>query len=90
MVPSASCAPNGHQGFAETPAGGEQEALVPGAVDGIHDGLAFCKQLVREHRVGLVPGSAFNAAEEGWLRLCFASQVETLNTALDRLEDAIT
>ena len=60
------------------------------AVDGIHDGLAFCKQLVREHRVGLVPGSAFNAAEEGWLRLCFASQVETLNTALDRLEDAIT
>ena len=60
------------------------------AVDGIDDGLAFCKQLVREHRVGLVPGSAFNAAEEGWLRLCFASQVETLNTALDRLEDAIT
>ena len=59
------------------------------AVDGIDDGLAFCKQLVREHRVGLVPGSAFNAAEEGWLRLCFASQVETLNTALDRLEDAI-
>ena len=59
------------------------------AVDGIDDGLAFCKRLVREHRVGLVPGSAFNAAEEGWLRLCFASQLDTLNTALDRLEDAI-
>jgi aspartate aminotransferase len=59
-------------------------------VEGLEDGLSFCKNLVREAKVGLVPGSAFSAEEEGWLRLCFASKPETLSTALDRLEDYIT
>ena len=56
-------------------------------VAGITDGLAFCKQLVRDARVGLVPGTTFGAPEEGWLRLCFANRLETLNTAIDRLEE---
>jgi aspartate/methionine/tyrosine aminotransferase len=59
------------------------------AIEGLEDGLAFCKDLVREAKVGLVPGSAFSAEEEGWLRLCFASKPQTLSTALDRLEDYI-
>ena len=56
------------------------------SVEGMTNGLAFCKQLVRDARVGLVPGTTFGAPEEGWLRLCFANQLETLNTAIDRLE----
>ena len=51
------------------------------------NGLFFCKQLVENARVGLVPGTAFGAVEEGWLRLCFANRLETLNTAIDRLEE---
>ena len=56
------------------------------SVEGMTNGLAFCKQLVRDARVGLVPGTTFGAPEEGWLRLCFANQSETLNVAIDRLE----
>ena len=56
------------------------------SVEGMTNGLAFCKQLVRDARVGLVPGTTFGAPEEGWLRLCFANQSETLNLAIDRLE----
>ncbi|SVB21096.1 uncharacterized protein METZ01_LOCUS173950 [marine metagenome] len=57
------------------------------SVEGMTNGLEFCKQLVRDARVGLVPGTTFGAAEEGWLRLCFANQLETLNTAIDRIEE---
>ena len=56
------------------------------SVEGMTNGLEFCKQLVRDARVGLVPGTTFGAAEEGWLRLCFANQLETLNTAINRIE----
>ena len=56
------------------------------SVEGMTNGLAFCKQLVRDARVGLVPGTTFGTPEEGWLRLCFANQPETLNLAIDRLE----
>ena len=56
-------------------------------VEGMTNGLEFCKQLVRNARVGLVPGTTFGAEEEGWLRLCFANQPETLNTAIDRIEE---
>ena len=38
---------------------------------------------------GLVPGIAFGDQGEGWLRLCYASKLETLSTALDRLESHI-
>jgi aspartate/methionine/tyrosine aminotransferase len=56
------------------------------AIEGMADGRTFCKELVQEARIGLVPGITFGAPEDGWLRLCFANQLETLNTAIDRLE----
>ena len=54
------------------------------------DDLAFCQNLVKTSKVGLVPGSAFGAEQEGWLRLCFASKIDTLDHALNRLESAIS
>ena len=57
------------------------------SVSGMTNGLAFCRNLVQEARVGLVPGTTFAAPEDGWLRLCFANSLETLNTAIDRLEE---
>ena len=56
------------------------------AVDGMTDSLQFCKDLVRRERVGLAPGVAFGADNEGFIRLCFASTTDRLETALDRLE----
>ena len=59
------------------------------AVDGMTDSLAFATRLAGEHKVGLAPGVAFGPGGEGHLRLCFASEVETLSRALDRLETAL-
>lgn len=55
-------------------------------VDGLDDSLALAKELVLKHGVGLAPGSAFGQSGEGFLRLCFASTVDTLSDAMDRLE----
>ena len=59
------------------------------AVDGMKDSLAFATRLAGEHKVGLAPGIAFGPGGEGHLRLCFASEAETLSRALDRLEHAL-
>jgi aspartate aminotransferase len=55
------------------------------SVDGLEDSFAFCKRLLLEQRVGLAPGSAFGAAGEGSLRICYASERVVLEQALDRL-----
>jgi aspartate aminotransferase len=55
-------------------------------VDGMDDSLAFAKEIVQRAKVGLAPGAAFGPAGEGYLRLCFASSAERLQTALDRLK----
>jgi aspartate aminotransferase len=59
------------------------------AVDGMTDSLAFATRLAGEHKVGLAPGVAFGPGGGGHLRLCFASEPETLSRALDRLESAL-
>lgn len=55
-------------------------------IEGMEDATAFAKKLVLEAKVGLAPGTAFGAGGEGHLRLCYASQHETLRRAMDRLE----
>jgi aspartate/methionine/tyrosine aminotransferase len=54
-------------------------------VAGLTDSLAFCKQLVREARLGLAPGSAFGPEGEGFVRWCFASERERLADGVARL-----
>ena len=56
------------------------------AVDGMTDSLRFAHELIETEGVGLAPGRAFGVAGEGWLRLCFAAEPDTLSRALDRLE----
>lgn len=53
--------------------------------EGLTDSLAFCERLVREHRVGVAPGSAFGAGGEGHVRVCFAVDEGTLTEGLGRL-----
>jgi aspartate/methionine/tyrosine aminotransferase len=54
-------------------------------VAGLTDSLSFCKELVREARLGLAPGSAFGPEGEGFVRWCFASDTERLADGIARL-----
>lgn len=54
------------------------------------DSLAFAKQLVAAHGLGLAPGAAFGPEGEGWLRWCFASQdTARLLAGVGRLKAAL-
>lgn len=58
-------------------------------VEGLSDSLSYAKELLERTGVGLAPGSAFGPGGEGHMRLCFASSMERLSQALDRLEPAL-
>jgi aspartate/methionine/tyrosine aminotransferase len=58
-------------------------------IDGMADSLAFCKRLVREHGLGLAPGSAFGPEGEGYLRWCFAAELAKLADGVARLARAL-
>jgi len=54
---------------------------------GLEDDLAFVEHLITEHGVALIPGTAFGAP--GYVRLSFATSMENLTRALDRIEQAV-
>lgn len=54
-------------------------------VDGLEDSLALALHLIEAHGVALAPGSAFGAAGEGSLRLCFAQAPSRMQRAMERL-----
>jgi aspartate/methionine/tyrosine aminotransferase len=58
-------------------------------VDGLTDSLGLALRLVHEHGVALAPGSAFGAAGEGYLRLCFAQSAPLIERAMGRLRDGL-
>ena len=45
----------------------------------------FCTRFLREEQVAIIPGTAFGAGGEGFARICYASSVENIETALSRL-----
>ena len=59
--------------------------LFPG-VEGLLDSFDFCFRLLRERKVGLAPGTAFGRGGEGSIRLCYASDRNILEEALNRFE----
>ena len=60
------------------------------SVDGMIDSVEYARHLIAETGVGLAPGRAFGEEGEGWLRLCFAAEADTLSAAMDRLEPAFS
>ena len=58
-------------------------------IDGMSDSLAFCKRLMREHGLGLAPGSAFGPQGEGFVRWCFAADEAKLADGVARLARAL-
>jgi aspartate/methionine/tyrosine aminotransferase len=58
-------------------------------IRGMTDSLAFCKQLVAEHGLGLAPGAAFGPEGEGYVRWCFAAEQPKLADGVARLRRAL-
>lgn len=50
----------------------------------------FANRLLQEEKVAVVPGTAFGACGEGFLRISYAYSIEDLKEALSRLEAFIT
>lgn len=48
--------------------------------------LEFSSRLLKEEKVALVPGTAFGASGEGYVRISYATSMERLKEALDRIE----
>jgi aminotransferase len=54
-----------------------------------HFGLSskeFAKQLLIEGQVAIIPGSAFGEGGEGFARVCYATSMENIERALERIE----
>lgn len=51
--------------------------------------LEFATKLLEDKRVAVVPGDAFSPLGEGFIRISFASSMETLKEGLNRIEDFI-
>jgi len=49
------------------------------------DSVTFSERLLAEERVAVVPGSAFGASGEGYVRACYASGYEQIERALERI-----
>lgn len=50
----------------------------------------FCERLLSEEKVAIVPGTAFGAGGEGFIRACYAYSVDNIIEALKRVEKFVT
>lgn len=53
------------------------------------DSNAFCETLLYEKKVAVVPGSAFGACGDGFIRCSYAYSIHDIETALERIEDFV-
>ena len=54
-------------------------------IDGVDDSFSFCVDLLKSNKVAVAPGVAFGAGGEGAIRICTASELPILETAMERL-----
>ena len=45
----------------------------------------FCERFLLSEKVAVIPGSAFGAGGEGFVRMCYASSVENISLALEKM-----
>jgi len=50
------------------------------------DAEAFAEELLESEQVAVVPGTAFGAGGEGYLRMSYATGMDDLRTAMRRIE----
>lgn len=49
----------------------------------------FATQLIEKHQVAVVPGSVFGAGGEGYVRCCYATDVNKIKLALKRIKELL-
>jgi aminotransferase len=49
----------------------------------------FCERLLYNHRVAIVPGTAFGEGGEGFARISYAYSLSHIETALSRIEEMV-
>ena len=49
----------------------------------------FCEKLIYSKKVAVVPGSAFGESGEGYVRVSYASSVQHITTALQRIKEFV-
>jgi len=45
----------------------------------------FCESFLRAEKVAVIPGNAFGKGGEGFVRICYASSIENISIAIERL-----
>ena len=53
------------------------------------DSMTFAKRLLQEKHVAVVPGTAFGACGEGYVRCSYASSITDIETAMNRMEEFV-
>jgi aminotransferase len=46
----------------------------------------FCERLLTEERVAVIPGDAFGPSGAGYVRVCYATSLDKIEAALERIE----
>lgn len=46
----------------------------------------FCEKLIMEEKVAVIPGTAFGAGGEGFVRMCYASSIANITEAMNRID----
>jgi aminotransferase len=49
----------------------------------------FATQLIEKHQVAVVPGSCFGKAGEGFIRCCYATDINKIKIAMSRIADMV-
>ena len=86
-MPGVKCIPAGGAFYAFPDMRGVIESLAKRGVIKTANDLAFSEYLLEKGGVAVVPGSAFGA--EGYIRISFATSMENLKKALQRIHQAI-
>ena len=53
------------------------------------DAETFATELFQKHNVAVVPGTAFGEAGRGHIRCCYATSIDKIKVALDRIADMV-
>jgi len=53
------------------------------------DGETFAERLLQEKHVAVVPGSAFGPGGEGFVRCSYATAIDQIEEALDRIDQFV-
>ena len=86
-IPGLSCLMAGGAFYAFPDARGAISKLHKAGVIGSATDMALAEYFLEKFDVAVVPGSAFGA--EGYFRISFATSMENLHNALDRIEKAL-